>query len=158
MVSADFNGDAIADLAMLTPGAELLVLLGAEDGLFRQSYRSALDGDPQWLYAADLNGDGKLDLAVLDADGRRVSCFHGDGDGRFSPTRGSLKIRPGRWSLSPRELQVARLAASGYTCTEIAAHLGNSRRTIETHVRAIRSKLDLNHKRELVSLVKAAGR
>jgi len=157
VISADFNGDGISDLAMLTPGQEVIVLLGTADGLYRQSYRTGLDRDAQGLYAADLNGDGKLDLAVLHAGGRRVSRFHGKGDGRFLPTRGASSVRPSTWSLTPRELQVARLAAGGYTCTEIAAELGISRRTIEAHVKAIRSKLDLKHKRELVSLLKTPG-
>jgi len=158
VISADFNGDGITDLAMLIPGAELIVLLGAEAGLYRQSYRLGLDGDAQGLYAADLNGDGKLDLAVLYAAGRRVSCFHGMGDGRFSPIRGASRVQPTTWSLTPRELQVACLAASGHTCSEIAVELGNSRRTIETHVKAIRSKLDLKHKRQLVSFITTPAR
>ena len=157
MISADFNGDGISDLAMLTPGQEVIVLLGPADGLFRQSYRTELDRDAHGLYAADLNGDGNLDLAVLHVGGRRVSRFHGRGDGRFSPTRGASRGRPSTWSLTLRELHVARLAAAGYTCREIAAELGNSRRTIEAHVKAIRSKLDLKHKRDLVGLLKALG-
>ena len=44
VVSGDFNGDSIADLAVITPGGELMVLLGAEAGLYRRSFRSRLDG------------------------------------------------------------------------------------------------------------------
>jgi FG-GAP repeat len=32
VISADFNSDGVADLAVITPGAELLVLLGTKEG------------------------------------------------------------------------------------------------------------------------------
>ena len=35
VISADFNRDGIADLAVITPGAELLILLGLDSGLYR---------------------------------------------------------------------------------------------------------------------------
>ena len=157
MVSADFNRDGIADLAVITAGAELMVLLGAEPGLYRRSFLCQLDGQVLGLYAADLDGDGMLDLEVTHGDDRDGHVLLGRGDGTFSPTGGMAAPRRPTWSLTPRELEVARLAASGYTCTEIAGKLGISRRTAETHVDAIRSKLELKHKRELIHLAKPAG-
>lgn len=152
VISADFNRDGMLDFAILAPDRELVVLLGSEGGLYRQSYRRRLCADPRDLYAADLDGDGHIDLAVLYSHGRRTSFFYGSGDGTFSSNREALIISSSTWSLTARELEVASLAARGYTCMEIAAQLGNSPRTIETHIEAIRSKLDLKHKRELVAL------
>jgi DNA-binding CsgD family transcriptional regulator len=151
VIGADFNRDGMADLAVITPEAELIVLLGADAGLYRQSFRCWLDGQARGLYATDLDGDGMLDLAV---DGRGFSLLRGNGDGTFSRTASRVSTQSPTWSLTPRELEVARLAAGGYTCAEIAVKLGISRRTAEFHVGAIRSKLELKHKRELVSLVK----
>lgn len=154
VVGADFNRDGMADLAVITPDAELIVLLGAEAGLYRQSFRCRLDGQAQRLYAADLDGDGMLDLAVEHVDGRGFSVLRGNGDGTFSQAASGVAAQSPSWSLTSRELEVARLAAGGYTCAEIAVKLGISRRTAEFHVGAIRSKLELKHKRELVNLVK----
>jgi DNA-binding CsgD family transcriptional regulator len=154
VIGADFNRDGVADLAVITPKAELIVLLGADAGLYRQSFHCRLDGQAQGLYAADLDGDGMLDLAVAHVDGRGFSLLRGNGDGTFSRTAGGVSKQSPTWSLTSRELEVARLAAGGYTCAEIAVELGISRRTAEFHVGAIRSKLELKHKRELVNLVK----
>jgi DNA-binding CsgD family transcriptional regulator len=154
VVGVDFNRDGIVDLALITPDAELIVLLSAEERLYRQSFRCRLDIQAQGLYAADLDGDGTLDLAVAHTGGRGFSVLHGHGDGTFSPPSSPVASKSPTWSLTSRELEVARLAAGGYTCTEIADKLGISRRTAETHVGAIRSKLELKHKRELVNLAK----
>lgn len=154
VVRADFNGDGMVDLAVITPDAELIVLLGAEDGLYRQSFRSSLDGQAQSLYATDIDDDGMLDLAVAYVGGRGFSLLRGNGDGTFSKAASGVSAQSPTWSLTSRELEVARLAADGYTCKEIAGKLGISRRTAEGHVEAIRSKLELTHKRELVHIAK----
>ena len=44
--------------------------------------------------------------------------------------------------LTPRELDVLRLLAQGWSDKEIAVELGIGRRTVSTHVAAIRTKLD----------------
>lgn len=154
VITADFNRDGVADLAVITPGAELLVLLGAKGGLYRRSFQCRLGGQAGGLSAADLDGDGMLDIAIAYRDHGGFSLLRGKGDGTFSPTGHAVGTQPTTWSLTPRENEVARLAAAGYTCKEIARTLGISRRTAETHVGAIRSKLELKHKRELVHFAK----
>jgi two-component system response regulator NreC len=52
--------------------------------------------------------------------------------------------------LSPRESEVLRLIALGYTSAEIAGKLHLSRRTIETHRARIHRKLGLDTRAELV--------
>ena len=150
VISADFNRDGIADLAVITPGAELLVLLGTKGSLYRRSFQYKLGGHAHGLHAADVDGDGMLDITVAHGDHGGYSFLRGKGDGTFSPTGNVVAAQPTTWALTPRENEVARLAAAGYTCMEIARTLGISRRTAETHVEAIRSKLELKHKRELV--------
>ena len=51
--------------------------------------------------------------------------------------------------LTPRERDVLRLIASGYTYKETAARLHISARTVETHVSAVLRKLQLSSRREL---------
>ncbi len=51
--------------------------------------------------------------------------------------------------LSPREQEVMRLLARGYTYKEIAAELFLSIKTIETHASAVLRKLQLSNRREL---------
>lgn len=52
--------------------------------------------------------------------------------------------------LSPREVEILRLIALGYTSAEIAAKLQLSRRTVETHRARIFQKLELKTRAELV--------
>ncbi len=51
--------------------------------------------------------------------------------------------------LSPREQEVMRLLARGYTYREIASELFLSIKTIETHASAVLRKLQLSNRREL---------
>jgi DNA-binding NarL/FixJ family response regulator len=53
--------------------------------------------------------------------------------------------------LSPREQDVLRLIARGYTYREIAARLYLSVKTIETHVSAVLRKLQLSNRHELTA-------
>lgn len=58
--------------------------------------------------------------------------------------------------LTPREQEVMRLIARGYTYKEVAAELYLSVKTVETHVSAVLRKLQLSDRRELARW--AAGR
>ena len=55
-------------------------------------------------------------------------------------------------SLTPRELEVARLAARGHTAAEIGRQLFIGTRTVETHLAHARAKLGCRSKREFVRL------
>jgi hypothetical protein len=91
----DFNGDGTMDLAIANHGdpgsgddGGLSILLGNGDGTF-QAQNSIVVGpnpcpSPICLFAADYNGDGKLDLAVLKASDT-LSVLLGNGDGTFQP-------------------------------------------------------------------------
>jgi hypothetical protein len=94
IVAGDFNGDGRLDLATINDGSgDVSILLGNGDGTFQPEKRIALaPGAQGWgLAAADLTGDGHLDLIAVNrpASGGTgsVSILLGNGDGTFQPER-----------------------------------------------------------------------
>jgi DNA-binding CsgD family transcriptional regulator len=67
-----------------------------------------------------------------------------------SPGRRAAAAAGGPDSLTAREREVARLAASGRSAREIADELFVSERTIETHLTRVYAKLGVTGKVELV--------
>ncbi len=87
VVVADFNNDGHLDLAVgnALTGQTVSTLLGNGDGTFEAPIATLIqDGDPGDLAVADLNGDGKLDLAVASGAGKSVYVLLGNGDGTFA--------------------------------------------------------------------------
>jgi len=100
----DFNGDgkldaAVADGGSTTyPDSGVAVSLGNGDGTFTQASGSpsAFGKNMDGIVAADFNGDGKLDLAVVDNVENVVFILLGNGDGTFqSPIRFATGTDPG---------------------------------------------------------------
>jgi hypothetical protein len=93
----DFNGDGKLDLAVTGPPLTALqdsvvtILLGNGDGTFNVASGSVLStgAAPQAISVADLNGDGKLDLVIVNYQGNSVTIFLGDGNGSFTAAPGS---------------------------------------------------------------------
>jgi hypothetical protein len=88
---ADFRGIGKHDLAVACAGgAGVYVLLGNGDGTFQQAVAYDVY-EAEWVVASDLNGDGKLDLAVANffvsqsPSAAAVSTLLGNGDGTFQP-------------------------------------------------------------------------
>lgn len=86
----DLNGDGRLDLvtgnspSYLNPGSSVSVLLGRGDGTFEPRVDYALDGTPQQIRLADMNGDGKLDIVAANGSGGTFSIWLGRGDGTLA--------------------------------------------------------------------------
>ncbi len=83
----DFNGDGKQDIAVAnwTVGNTIGVLLGNGDGTFAPAVTYNSGGyAANSIVAGDFNGDGKLDLAVLNVGNNCVGVLLGNGDGTFS--------------------------------------------------------------------------
>src|SRR5262249_8985171 len=59
------------------------VLLNQGGGTFATPANYSVGTNPEGLAIADLNGDGKLDIAVANASSGTVSVLPGNGDGTF---------------------------------------------------------------------------
>lgn len=88
-IFADMNGDGIPD-AITDGNAAIGIFLGKGDGTFTapaigNQYVALVNSGPG-VVAADLNGDGKLDVAELSSSFFQVEVFNGNGDGSLHGT------------------------------------------------------------------------
>jgi DNA-binding CsgD family transcriptional regulator len=91
-------------------------------------------------------------LAIVTACGARQA--QGRLERRFGPARaGPPAGRTCLPQLSPAERNVALLVADGLTNVEVAGRLFLSRHTVDSHLRKIFSKLDINRRVELARVV-----
>jgi len=104
LVSADFNGDGILDLALEGDGGYgIYVMLGNGDGTFQKPKKviSLKKHSLAGMFVTDFNGDGKADLACgeRDQNNGKIWVALGNGDGTFKkPT--SIPIKNGIYGFS----------------------------------------------------------
>ena len=89
IANGDFNRDGKLDLVVANYGDfgtnHVSILIGNGDGTFAAAVNYGVGTAPAWSVAvADLNGDGKPDLAVANYGSNNVSILLGNGDGTFA--------------------------------------------------------------------------
>lgn len=138
------NGSSIATIRRMRaqlPRTEIVVLTMEESPAFAQQ---ALDAGAIGFVVKD-QADHELPVAVrLAAKGEEYVSP------RSAARLEALRAAARGNGLSPRETEVLRLIALGYTSAEIAHELSLSRRTIETHRARIHAKLKLTTRAQLV--------
>jgi hypothetical protein len=109
IVAGDFNGDGKADLAIRIRNGGLALLVGNGDGSFQPAvyYATAgtdLSGSLAAIAAADVNGDGRLDLIYANLTGT-LDVFLARGDGTLLAGRSYAATTPSSLPVGTKDFE-----------------------------------------------------
>lgn len=135
------------------PATKVLIMTMHEDtGLLREALRAGASG-----YIVKRAVESELITAILAVDRGELYVHPALMRGLFqaeSPASAPLKQSE---VLSPREIDVLRLIAQGFTNRQIGEALSLSVRTVESHRASIMDKLSLHSRAELASYAAERG-
>jgi hypothetical protein len=133
-IDGDGNLDVIAGNDNGGSGASIAILLGNGDGTFKTPTTLTAGRGPVTPVLADIDGDGKLDIAVGNYQDGTVSIFLGNGDGTFkAPT--TVTVGVFYVGLTVGDLNGdgnLDLVTSGASGANIAVAFGNGDGTFQT--------------------------
>ena len=85
ILSEDFDGDGLYDIAVANGGSDTIsVFLSQGGGSFGARKNTKVGGQPRSLAALQIDGDGILDLAVSEGTDNDIDLLLGAGNGTFS--------------------------------------------------------------------------
>ena len=143
----ELNGlEATRQIKRVAPGCEILVFTGEEDGkLIHDVFAS---GARSYILKSDISNHL---IAAIEALAQRKHYFTSQiSEVVFARHLNPGGAAPGRDELTPREREIVQLLSEGKSNKEVAATLGISIKTAETHRAAIMSKLRMNSFADLV--------
>ena len=113
VTSADLNGDGLLDLIATNAGSDTVEIFYAKDGGFRPGVSFPMDvstdmsdagAQPQGAVVADLDGDGRPDIATVNFAGS-ISILKGLSDGGFLLVAMQQTTTPGPFWISAVDLK-----------------------------------------------------
>jgi hypothetical protein len=116
ITGADFNEDGLTDIAMSDGGYNKVYVELKENTFYNWTFGDSLNcpGQPEDIFAADLDGDGHQDLITANFLNNDISIFWGLGNGtftlaqNFSVGNGPIKVIAGQFDNQPdKEIVVA---------------------------------------------------
>ena len=85
VISNDFNGDGLKDLAVVNGlSNDVSIFMGTGTGNFGAANNFLVESNPVSIISDDFNGDNIADLAVANGGSNSISLLLGDGTGSFA--------------------------------------------------------------------------
>lgn len=152
----------VLDISMPGGGIEVMRRLREMELPTRVVVLTMYDEERYALEAVHLGACGYVPKSAADRDLLEAIRSAVNGNGYLTPraVRVLLESKHGESdhpALSPRERQVLRLTARGYSNHEIGERLFLSAKTVDTYRARVMAKLDLHHRADLVTYALAHG-
>ena len=137
---ADLKGNGILDLVVANnpqtngAGNDVAIYIGNGDGTFQTPVTYAV-GHPGAVTVGDFNGDGKLDIAVLQPLAGQVSILLGNGDGTFGTPQPNT-TGGGPVALVAADVNgdgILDLVVANFSSNNVSVLLGNGDGTFQIH-------------------------
>jgi two-component system, NarL family, response regulator FusR len=148
----EFSLTGLPLLRQSAPQMKIIVLTSMDEGLYAErALRAGADG---FVMKSEISTTLQTAISTVMAGQVHVSSALSNTLLRRMTT-GTNEAASGRAELSPREIEVLRLVASGKSTREIADALNRSVKTIETHKQALKTKLGADSPARLVRMALA---